>query len=247
MLLIRSAIVFIIPVFISCSGIAQDKKPVPVFNRFVDLTGTVGSSQGTVAVSYAYNWKTGEKKKFELGLGLRYTLYSGIKKNYITAPAKLSRSTTFPFVIVFAAQESQNWDTLTVQRPFTNSLNITGNLGYNFSQKFYGGVNIDLIGYTFGRKTSAILTANGITRTEQSAKSSAFNLLLTGDNDLGNLNSEFFVKYKIGNKWSIKGVYQFLFSEYKTTTIYQTAPDGTQVTRFRNKANNFGAGVSYNF
>ena len=117
------------------NGISQDKPAIPSFNQFADITATAGSSQGALAFSYVYNWKTGEKKKFELGLGLRSTIYSGTKKDYITAPAKLSRSNTIPFAIVFAGQETQNWDTLTVQRPFTNSINITGNLGYNFFAK----------------------------------------------------------------------------------------------------------------
>ena len=58
---------------------------------------------------------------------------------------------------------------------------------------------------------------------------------------------EFFVKYKIDNRWSLKTAYQFLFIEYKTETVKQRAPDGTLVDRFRNKANTLGLGVSYNF
>lgn len=226
---------------------AQQDKTATVINRFADITATVGQSQGTASASFVNNWKLGDKKKWELGLGLRYTSYSGTKKDYITAPAKLSRSTTFPFAIVFAGQETQNWDTLTVQRPFTHSLNLTGNIGYSFNEKWYGGVNIDLIGFTVGRNSSAILTSNGNTVTESKARPSAFNLLLTGDNDLGTLNSEFFLKYNINKQWSIKAVYQFLFNEYSTTSVFQTAPDGTVVDRFRNKINAFGAGVSYNF
>jgi hypothetical protein len=226
---------------------AQQSKQTNAINRFADITATIGQSQGSMAASVVNNWKTGDKKKFELGLGLRLTSYFGTKKDYITAPAKLSRSTTFPFAIVFAGQEIQNWDTLTVQRPFTQSLNITADIGYNFTSKLYGGVNIDLIGLTLGRNSSAIFTSDGVTVTETNSKPSSFNLLLTGDNDLGTLNSEFFIKYKLNNKWSAKVVYQFLFNEYKTTTVFQTAPDGTVVDRFRNKVNAFGAGVSYNF
>jgi len=80
---------------------------------------------------------------------------------------------------------------------------------------------------------------------ENQAKPAHFNLLLTGDNDYGSLNSEFFVKYKISQRWQLKALYQFYFAEYKTTTIYQTAPDGTMVYRFRNKVNAFGLGLSY--
>ncbi|MEO7768583.1 MAG: hypothetical protein ABIS01_14230 [Ferruginibacter sp.] len=213
-------------------------------NQFADLTGTIGSSQGALAGSYVHNWKLGKKKKLEAGLGLRVTGYFGTKKDFITAPARLARSSTVPFIIVFAGHEDQNVDTLTVQRPFTISTNITFNAGYHFNSRWYGGFNIDLIGFTVGRKSSAILTSNGITKTEPAAKPTPFNVLLTGDNDYGTLNSEFFLKYKISDKWSLKAVYQFLFVEYKTQSVKQTAPDGTLVDRFRLKANTLGAGVS---
>ena len=216
-------------------------------NQFVDLAATAGSSRGAIAVSYVYNWKLGKKKKWEAGIGARLTSSFGTKQEYTTAPARLARTNTVPFLIVFAGQKTENWDTLTVQRPFVNSLNFTANFGYNFSSKWSGGFNIDLIGLSVGRKSAAVLTSNGVTRTEPSAKPGSFNVLLTGDLDYGNLNSEFFVKYRLNERWGIRGVYQFLFNEYKTTTIKQTAPDGTLVDRFRNKANNFGLAVSYQF
>ncbi len=215
-------------------------------DRFVDLAATIGSSRGAVAASYVHNWRLGQKKKWEIGIGGRLTSSFGTKQEYITAgPAKLTRSSTIPFLIVFAGQKTENWDTLTVQRPLVNSLNFTANVGYNFSSKWSGGFNIDLIGFSFGRKSAAILTSNGITRTEPSAKPAGFNLLLTGDHDYGSLNSEFFLKYKLNSRWAVRGVYQFLFNEYKTSSIKQTAPDGTEINRFRIKANNLGVAVSY--
>lgn len=215
-------------------------------DQFVDLAATIGSSRGTVALSYVHNWKLGKKQKWEAGLGARFTSSFGTKQEYTTAPARLARSTTIPFLIVFADQVTSNWDTLTVQRPFVNSLNITANFGYNFTDQWSAGFNIDLVGFAFGRKSAAILTTNGITKTEAAAKVANFNALLTGDLDYGNLNSEFFIKYKLNKRWAVRGVYQFYFSEYKTTTIKQIAPDGTEVDRFRMKANNFGLGVSFN-
>lgn len=214
-------------------------------DAFVDITGTLGKSQTVTSASYVYNWRLGKREKWELGFGLRYSAYFGTKKYYITAPARLARGTTFPFLIVFAAQKTENWDTLTVQRPFTNSLNATFNLGYHITEHWYAGTNIDLIGVTVGRNSSAILTSNGTTTTEANAKPANFNLLLTGDNDLGTLNSEFFLRYDLNNRWSLKGTYQFFFSEYKTRSIQQIAPDGTSVDRFRNKVNAFGLGISY--
>lgn len=222
--------------------------PIKKVDRYADLALTAGASQGSAALSYVHNWKLGKKQKWQIGFGARLTSYFGTKKDYTTAgPARLTRSHSIPFLIFFAGQETQNWDTLNVQRPFTNSLNATINFGYQLNQKLSAGFNIDLIGVTLGRKTSGILTSNGTTRSDAAVKPSAFNLLLTGDHDLGSLNSEFFLRYQLSNKWSVRGVFQFHFSEYQTTNIKQIAPDGTQIDRFRNKVNAFGIGISRHF
>lgn len=224
----------------------SQQKTITHKSQWIDLTATVGSSQGTAALSYVHTWKIGLRKKLEAGLGARFTSMFGEKIDYTTAPAKLSRTNATPFITVFAGQKTVNWDTLAVQRPFVNSLNLSVNFGYNLNSRLSAIFNIDLLGFSFGRKSPAILTSNGTTRTEPNAKPAGFNALLTGDLDYGSLNSEFSLKYKLNNRWAVRGVYQFLFTEYKTNTIRQTAPDGTMVDRFRNKANNFGAGVSYN-
>ncbi len=220
---------------------------LPRINQFADLSGTIGDRQGTASAAFVYNWRVGNKRRWEIGVGARWTSYFGTKRDFTTAPGKLARSTTFPFVIVFAGQETQNWDTLTVQRPFVNSINVTANFGYNISTKWSAGFNIDLIGFSFGRRGSGILTSNGITKNEPNAKPAAFNVLLTGDNDYGNLASEFFLKYQLSRRWGLRAIYEFYFAEYKTTTVKQTAPDGTIVDRFRNKANTLGLGLAYHF
>lgn len=241
----KKYLLLIVVMLTATLAMAQNKKTQK--NQFVDLTGTIGASQGTVAASYVHNWKLGKKKKWEAGLGFRGTTYFGSKTEFTTAPARLARTNTTPFLIFFAGQRTDYQDTLTVQRPLTFSGNVSINLGYNFTSKWNAGFNIDLIGFTLGRKSSAILTTNGTTKIEPSAKPAAFNLLLTGDHDLGSLNSEFFVKYRITPQWAVKAVYQFVFVEYKTENINQIAPDGTVNNRFRNKANTFGLGVSYHF
>ena len=217
-------------------------------NRFVDLALTAGTSQGSAAFSYVHNWKIGKKQKWEIGIGGRLTSYFGTKRDYITAgPARLTRSHSIPFLIFFADQKPENWDTLNVQRPFTTALNATVNIGYHFNKKWSAGFNIDVIGFTLGRTTNGILTSNGTTRNDAEVKPSAFNLLLTGDHDLGSLNSELFINYKLSDKWSLRGVYQFYFSEYKTSNLRQIASDGTVINRFRNKVNAFGIGISRHF
>src|SRR5947207_248073 len=73
-------------------------------NRYVDLAGTVGQSQGSISGSYVYNRKLWKKRKWEAGLGLRWSTYFGSKTEFITAPARLARTNTTPFLIFFAGQ-----------------------------------------------------------------------------------------------------------------------------------------------
>jgi hypothetical protein len=241
----KNLMITVIALISSLTGFTQQKADTKN-HRFADLAATIGSTQGSGAASYVYNWKLGKKKKWEAGLGARLTSSFGNNLAYTTAgPAKFTRSTTTPFLIVFAGQRPENWDTLTVHRHFLNAFNLTANFGYKFSPKWSGGFNIDLIGFSFGKKSVATFLQNGATYLEPSAKPTAFNVLLTGDHDRGSLNSEFFATYKINEKWAVRGIYQFLFTEYSTGTIKQRLPDGSTINRFRNKANNFGIGVSY--
>lgn len=134
-------------------------------------------------------------------MGARSTFYSGTDKPFYTAPARLARSTTLPFIIVLAGHYEKNIDTLTVRKPSVLSLNLSANFGYRFSSKWHGGVNIDLIGFSLGSTSNAFLLSKGVISPDPEVKPAHFNLLLTGDNDYGSLNSEFFVKYKIAERW----------------------------------------------
>lgn len=215
-------------------------------NSYIDVAGTAGASQGSAAASYTYNWKIGSKGKFEIGAGARWTSYFGTKRDFISAgPARYTRSFTVPFIIFFAGQKEENFDTLTVQRPLVHSVNAMVNLGYHFNSKWYAGFNIDLIGVSFGRKSSSVFTSNGVTRTDPDSRPSRFNLLLTGDHDKGSLNSEFYVRYQLNSRWSLRAIYQFLFVEYTAQSVSQTYSDGRTNDLFRNKVNNAGLGVSY--
>ncbi|MEN9598311.1 MAG: hypothetical protein RL596_622 [Bacteroidota bacterium] len=78
------------------------------------------------------------------------------------------------------------------------------------------------------------------------AKPTGFNLLLISDNDLGSLNSELFIRYKINNKWSIRGGTSFLFNEYKTNTKVQVQ-NGIENDRFRYKSLYGLVALSYHF
>lgn len=228
------------------AGIAQKKGPRPV-NQFTDITAGIGDGQGSIALSYIYNWKLGKRKKWEAGLGARFTCYFAQNRYFKTAPAKLTSGKTGPAVL-FADDIVPNIDSVLFPRAQVNSLNLSLNFGYNFTPKFSLGLNIDAIGFSFGKRQSGLYYANNFaTAVPVTAKPTGFNILLISDNDKGSLNSEIFAKYNLNNTWGIKLAFEFLFAEYTTNTEVQTTPGGDKNDRFRKKMAGVGIGVTYNF
>ena len=183
----------------------------------------------------------GKKRNIEIGAGIRFTSYFAESKYFITAPARVTSGKTGPAVF-FIENIKANIDSLLVPSSQVNALNLSVNFGYHISQKFYAGFNIDAAGFSFGAKQN-VNYINGTTAVNSTAKPTAFNLLLVSDNDIGTLNSEFFVTYKVNQNWSVKAGYQFLFSEYRTVTNAQQIPEPND--RFRNKVSAFIFGVRY--
>lgn len=207
----------------------------------LDLSGSIGPRQETVAFAYVYNWQLGKKGKFEIGTGARFTSYFGSNQYYVTAPAKITSGKTGPGVL-FAENIIGNLDSILFNNAQANALNITFNLGYNITPKLYASFNIDAIGFSFGASMPGTYF-NGTSSAPVTAKPTGFNILLIGNNDRGSLNSEFSVRYKLNKQWGIKGGYQFLFTEYTTSTQVQTFPEKND--RFRNKSSSFLLGVTY--
>lgn len=209
--------------------------------QLLDLSGSIGSGQGSVAASYVYNWNFGAKQRFSIGAGARFTSYFGSNQYFITAPAKLTSGSTGPGVL-FKENIQANLDSLLVASPSMNALNLSINLGYQITEKLAAGFNIDAIGFSFGGEKAAKYV-NGTTVANTTAKPTGFNALLISDNDLGTLNSELFATYAFNKKWSVKLGYQFLFTEYTTATNVQQLPESND--RFRNKVSAFALGVRY--
>ena len=221
------------------SSFAQTKSNRNV--QLLDLSGSIGSGQGSIAASFIHNWHLGKKQKFSIGAGARFTSYFGSNQYFITAPAKITSGSTGPGVI-FQENIQANLDSLLVASPSMNALNLSINLGYRITPKLTAGFNIDAIGFTFGGEKAAKYV-NGTTVANTTAKPTVFNALLISDNDLGTLNSELFATYAFTKKWSAKLGYQFLFTEYTTATKVQQLPEPND--RFRNKVSAVVLGVRY--
>jgi hypothetical protein len=227
----------VISLFITINAIAQNS-----ITNSIDLGIGVAKNQGTLSAAYIHNWNLGKKKKIIIGLGGRITGYAGANQYYTTAPAKLTSGKSGPGVF-FIENIEENIDTFLIAKPRVVALNAMINLGYHVTENLALGFNIDAIGFSFGNKPRGNYI-NGSQGQNVDSKTTAFNLLLVSDNDLGSLNSEFYGKYKLNDKISVKAAFQFLFTEYTTETPVQQFPEPND--RFRNKSSLFSAGVSFN-
>jgi hypothetical protein len=169
------------------------------YNNNFDIAYGIGSSnEFSLATSWVHFHGIGKKKRLKIGYGIRLTHYNGLGKIYKTAPADLIRE--------------KKIDEIYFLSPQTNSINITYNFQYSISKKFEFGFNIDAIGLSFGAEKNATRAA---TTTTQASPTSA-NLLIVGNYDIGNLNSEFYVRYWLHERFAIRAGFSHLFSEYTT-------------------------------
>ena len=241
-------IIFSAVCFLALSSSVQAQAKVQRnVNQFADVTFGVGSSQFTSSASYVRNWKMGKRKRLEAGFGTRFTTYFGSNLYYRTAPAILTSGKTGPGVF-FADDILPNIDSVLFPRSQVNMFNLTFNMGYNITKRISAGLNIDLIGFSFGKKQNGIYYANNFaTGVPVTAKPTTVNLFLISDNDKGSLNSEFFAKYKWNDSWSVKLAFQFLFAEYTSDAKVQTTPGGDKNDRFRKKMSGVAVGVAHSF
>lgn len=218
-------------------SMAQESKTSTIGN----IGLAIGNSQGSFTADYFHNWMIGKNHKIEIGIGARFTSYFGSSQHYSTAPAKITTGSTGPGVL-FKEAITQNIDSFLLKTPQVNLLNIALNLGYRISSKWGAGFSIDLIGFSFGDEKSGKYI-NSQQSSNVSGKPTPFNALLIGDNDHGSLNSEFYLRYFLQDRWAIKAGFQYLFTEFTTDTEVQQLPESND--RFRNKSSLLSIGVSH--
>lgn len=213
----------------------------PKHSILTTFSGSIGAKEQNLSLAIGHNIGIGKLKKFKIGYGLRLNSYFGSAKEYITAPAKLTSSRQ-DLGTIFSETIESNLDTVSFGTSQVNYLNLFINLEYQIAPKWALGFNIDAAGFSFGGNQKGILTTSldGKNGTSVTAKPTTSNLLLTSDNDIGSLNSELFVRYKLTNKWALQGGITFLFTEYKTSEKVVLDND-----RFRHKSLMGMVGISY--
>ncbi len=199
--------------------------------HYGDATMALGNRQVSISIDYFRLWRITKSKKAEIGLGARVTSYFGRDQYYSSAPASL-------------ASDKNKSDSISLQSPQINAFNAALNLGYRLSNRVAFGFNIDLIGISIGGNKSGFYMNNDESQ-PTSAKPTTFNILLIGNNDRGSLNSEFYLRYFLQEKFAFKLAYQYLFTEYTTDTKVQQIPQPND--RFRNKSGLISLGVTKQF
>ena len=251
----QSVVLCLLALLTSLSTEAK-KKENPLVKRTTAEAGITLSTNGNLtatAISANQYWGVGKKKgNFKFGLGARLTSsFGGSDLTYMTAPAILTSGKTGPGVF-FADQIPANIDTLKLSNTQVNSLNLYLALRYDFLKKWGIEFNIDLTGISFGKNQNGVLAygeTNNATK-NVNAKPTFGNALLVSDNDLGSLNSEFIISYKLKKDFKIKAGASFIFNEYSVDNpVVYTNSIGTVVgtDRYRAKALTFGLGINYIF
>ncbi len=220
------------------------------YNNYYDLAFSLGKQEVTGAISWSHLHGIGNKKqRFKIGYGLRFTSYYGYSagKYYTTAPSKYTSPVQGPTTI-FSETFEENIDTLAFANPQVNSLNIAIHLQYSIHKKLDLGFNIDAIGFSFGAKQPGSVISSVYDPNQPYLLSTAptkLNLLLTSDNDIGSLNSEFYIRYWLTEHIGIRTGYTFYFSEYTTEQKLSFDSGRIQNDRFRQKSGLFMLAISY--
>ncbi len=218
------------PILFLCSSLYGQYLRSP--NQVLDLGISAGASQQALSLSYSHLHGFGKKKNFRVGYGLRFSYNWGSNKDFVTAPAELTSGKT-GLGVIFSENIPENFDTLRFSSYGIGSLNLSIHLNYRINPKFEVEFNIDAVGFSFGidRDARYETTRNNQWSSVQSAHPTAFNLLLTSDNDLGSLNSELMLRYWPNPRIGVRAGATFIFAEYTTEqTLYKDND------RFRNKA-----------
>lgn len=239
---------FFLMLMLPFMAFAQEKNDPAEGEPFVKRTtleaGASISTNGevsAVSLNGMQYWGFGKhNRRFKIGAGLRLSSSFGNDNlQYITAPADLTA-------------DEATVDSLLLEGTQTNALNIFLAFRYDITERWGVEANIDLAGFSFGGEKTGTLTYNdGLTLATNGTPTSG-NLLLVGDNDIGNLNSEFLLTYRYKSNWRFKAGAMFIFNEYSLGIVpaAYTASNGTEVKevqRYRSKNMTFGIGVNYVF
>jgi len=192
----------------------------------VDLSGGLAPGRATGAVSWSQRYAVWPGR-LELGWGARFTSFAGF--------GRLTFRTGDPALI-----RERRLTALAIGDPLVQSLNLQVLAIARVAGPLEVGFNIDVAGLSFGpRRTGDHQSASLAFSGRQRARVSALDLLLVGDRDRGQLNSEFFLGWHLDEWWTVRAGLSHVATEYMTV---EALDDGNR--RFRRFTNQLFAGIS---
>ncbi len=216
-------------------------------NHF-ELSASAAGGSFASALSWSHmNTLTKRIPNLKIGYGIRFSTFVAANKFYVTAPAKYT-SPVQNFGTIFSKTNEANIDTITTATANTNSLNIAICIEYSITKRIDVGFNIDAVGLSFGQEKTFNVISSSFDANQspiQTGSPTHLNLLLTSDNDIGSLNSEFFVRYWLNQKIGLRGGMTFLFSEYRLENDLSFDNGRIMNDRYRNKAAMAMIGITY--
>jgi len=194
--------------------------------RTLDASIGLARDRGTVAVSWNHLLAV-LPGRLEVGLGARLTTFR--------ATGPLVFRTGDPGLI-----RDDRVNRLIISDPWVTSLNAQLLAVVRIAGGLEAGFDIDLVGYSFGPGRTGDYEATDPTFAgPRKARVSAFDLLLFDIRDRGQLNSEFFLGYRLDPVWTVRGGLSHVATEYRTV---EPLDGGNR--RFRRFTNQWFVGVS---
>lgn len=182
----------IIPAYANWNG-DTTKKCIRVWreNHHIDLSTAIGEGVLVSSLQWDKLFPIALKKRIKIGFGTRMNIANYWDKSFYTAPPQ---------------RINNSFDTLTMAHQTVFFFNLQFLAEVALLKWWDVGMNIDLVGISWGARTigNYYSTASGYSGTSQTALPENLNLMLFGNNDFGNLNSQFYFRFWPSDKVFVK-------------------------------------------
>lgn len=168
-------------------------------NHYVDMSLGMGSNLFTGSVAWHKMFNIAWKKRIRLGVGLRANMANVTQRMYVTA---------FP-----NRPDAGTYDSLFLDDHTIYSLNLTFHADVSLTQWLDVGLNLDVVGVSFGETTDASYrsaTFLPATSTEQTMPE-LLNVFAFGNNNLGTTNTQFYLRFWPGKDFFVKAGYSLYY------------------------------------
>lgn len=177
-------------------------------NHYIDMSLSGGDGIFNASIQWDKLFSVTWKKRIKIGFGIRANM-----TNYWNN----SMNTAF-----YNRPSSPEFDTLLITQQTSFSVNLMFVADISLVKWMDAGLNIDLVGASFGEKTGGTVYSQGteFSNPEPDVQPQILNAFLFGRNDRGSTNSQFYLRFWPSNDFFIKGG----FSIYHITQRSPSSP-----------------------